>query len=194
MLQLIQCQYQEWSRCRPCTKLWWPISLKFKVKPTLPCRYIHQIKCVSKQRLTASSMVATCWTTSHLKPVVMVTISLSFPISLSLSLSLSLSRSSSLFTFVWPRMTFCWFPYVFEWFTLVQVPRLVMKREDSWSLLFLQRFLLKILFEFVVIRFFSLLFFFNLLISIFLLFFFFGQSPTSSLLTFLPAHPHASFI
>ena len=97
MLQLIQCQYQEWSRCRPCTKLWWPISLKFKVKPTLPCRYIHQIKCVSKQRLTASSMVATCWTTSHLKPVVMVTISLSFPISLSLSLSLSLSVFVSIY-------------------------------------------------------------------------------------------------
>ena len=189
MLQLIQCQYQEWSRCRPCTKLWWPISLKFKVKPTLPCRYIHQIKCVSKQRLTASSMVATCWTTSHLKPVVMVTISLSFPI----SLSLSLSRSSSLFTFVWPRMTFCWFPYVFEWFTLVQVPRLVMKREDSWSLLFLQRFLLKILFEFVVIRFFSLLFFFNLLISIFLLFFFFWTIPDLFVVNISPRPPPSIF-
>jgi len=103
MLQLIQCRYREWSRCRPCIKRWWPISLKFKVKPTLPCRYIHQIKCVSKQRLTTSSMAATCWTTSQLKPVAMVTISLSFFFSLSISLSL---------TFVWPCMTFCWFPYV----------------------------------------------------------------------------------
>ena len=118
MLQLIQCQYQEWSRCRPCTKLWWPISLKFKVKPTLPCRYIHQIKCVSKQRLTASSMVATCWTTSHLKPVVMVTISLSFPISLSLSLSLSLGLRLylHLFDLAWPFVDFLTFLNDLLWY------------------------------------------------------------------------------